>query len=101
MTYKGGVDSYSALPTSNVRIGDTYVLTDKNGQYNPGDFFIASEKENSEENGVITGTVTWSHVKTGYDAHLESKLTGANGKLLLTSHTGEEAGDLGKIAFTA
>ena len=101
MTYKGGVDSYSALPTSDVRIGDTYVLTDKNGQYNPGDFFIASAEENSEENGVITGTVTWSHVKTGYDAKLESKLTGANGKLLLTSHTGEEDGDLGKITFTA
>jgi hypothetical protein len=101
MTYKGGVDSYSALPASGVKIGDTYVLTEKNGQYNPGDFFIASAEENSEENGVITGTVKWSHVKTGYDAKLESKLTGADGKLLLTSHTGEEDGDLGTITFTA
>lgn len=72
MTFKGTINNESDLPKTNVRIGDTWVLaegqTDQTGTTvgaSAGDFFIASGEENA--NGIITGTVTWNHVKSGYD----------------------------------
>ena len=75
MTFKGVVAKKENLPTTNVRIGDTYVLSqtdshvgnDTTIDYSAGDFFIASGTE-STTTGFITGTITWNHVKSGYDA---------------------------------
>lgn len=73
MTFKGVLASTTDLPTSDVHIGDTYVMSgtgsyggsDTTVEYSAGDFFIAS---GTETNGVITGTIDWQHVKSGYDA---------------------------------
>lgn len=73
MTFLGTINNESDLASkTNVRIGDTWVLaegqTDQTGTTvgaSAGDFFIASGEENA--NGIITGTVTWNHVKSGYD----------------------------------
>jgi hypothetical protein len=71
MTYKNGVNAASQLPTSDVAIGDTYVVTQGFGNYNAGDLLVAS---GTEENGIITGEVTWTHVQTGYSTAFDQTL---------------------------
>ena len=90
MTYKGGVDgSNKKLPTSNVSVGDTYVVTAAFGNYQPGDFLIA---QGDETNGVITGTITWDHVATGYSDMHDPKLEVANNAIMLKDFGGEALG---------
>lgn len=102
MTYKGGVESTSGLPTSGVKVGDTYVVTnfftmaDTTAAYT-GDMIIASGTEGND--GYITSnTLTWTVVNTGYIQEHESKLTVADNTIALTSYTATAgSGDLGKI----
>lgn len=104
MTYKGGVDSASGLPTTGVKVGDTYVVTNfftmadtaKTAAYT-GDMIIASGTEDTD-GYITTGTLTWTVVNTGYIQEHEAKLTVANNTIALTSYTADEGtGDLGKI----
>lgn len=75
MTFMGTKSSSDDLPTSNVRVGDTWVMngtgsysaTDTTVEYSAGDFFIATGSEDADT-GYITGTITWNHVKSGYDS---------------------------------
>lgn len=97
MTYQGVVSADTALPTSDVKIGDTYVasagftLNDKS--INPGDLLVANGTEG--EDGYITeGTLSWDHVVTGYSTafdqtlNVESSETGDNlAAINLNSHT--------------
>ena len=79
MNFIKTIVSTDELPTSGVSIGDTYVMsetgvyggTDTTVEYSAGDFFIAS---GTEENGVITGDITWNHVKSGYDSAFDPSL---------------------------
>lgn len=96
MTFKNGVASQTALDAIlEVRKGDTYVVTTQFGVYYPGDFLIASGDENEE--GLIEN-VTWTHVKTGYDASLDQRITGADNKIKLSTGTGAPGTE---VAFAA
>lgn len=87
MTYQGGVDGETdVLPTADVTIGDTYVVTkafslgDKTVQ--PGDLLIA---QGTEVNGTIDpDTLVWDHVATGYSSIHNPKLTVGNNVITLT-----------------
>jgi hypothetical protein len=106
MTYKGTVDGVqSVLPTSGVKIGDTYAVstgfTGAFGPVKPGDLLIATADKNSEgENGEITGTVTWHVVYTGYSDALDPALDAVDNQIKLSSLGGEN-GDLGIVKFVA
>jgi hypothetical protein len=106
MKYIGGVDGtnpeldHKVLPTEGVKVGDTYVVEaafthPTAGDVLPGDLFIAF---GDETNGVITANLSWTHVKTGYDASLDQKLTGADNKIKLSTGTGVAGTE---VAFTA
>lgn len=96
MDYKGAIEAVSELDSkTGVKAGDTYVLTKTAGDNKAGDLFIASGEE---VNGVITGTVTWNHVKTGYDASLEPTLGTSGDKITLTTHAGEAKGHVQFVA---
>lgn len=90
MTFKGVVNSTTALPTSNVALGDTYVV-DAAGTYNGqanckvGDMFIAGPgTENAS--GYLT-TVTWTYVPAGNDDYAETSGTvdATNGAVIKSS----------------
>ena len=85
MTYKGTVDKENGLPSDNVKIGDTYKVAEA-GTYSAiecevGDLLIATGEE--DEDGVISGTVTWTYVPSGddtdthYDLSIASVTNGA------------------------
>ena len=96
MTFKNGVASQTALDAIlEVRKGDTYVVTTQFGVYYPGDFLIASGDEN--EDGLIEN-VTWTHVKTGYDASLDQRISGEDNKIKLSTGTGAPGTE---VAFAA
>lgn len=98
MNYIGAVATYAALPTEGVHVGDTYVVSTKFTQgsetYHAGDLVVATGDE--DDSGVITANLAWNHVKTGYIGEHESKLTGADNALKLTSYLGD---DLGTVTF--
>lgn len=77
ITYKGtigqsGGATVSALPTSNVKIGDMYMALENDttgyGGHptRQGDLFIAQGTE-SASTGYITGTVNWTFIPAGND----------------------------------
>jgi len=81
MTYKGTVGSSTAtaqtLPTTGVRIGDTWLadseVTVNNTTYPAGTMFVAN---GSETNGVITSNLSWSAVQTSdRDTHYKGIAT--------------------------
>ena len=101
LSYKGNIDSYSALPVLNdkVKIGDMYVATvdftiDTNASAAPGDLFIASGEEGDD--GYIANSITWNHVKTGYDALLNPKLELGDNVISLFNYADT---NLGSIKF--
>lgn len=97
MDYKEGIASQTALNAITApKAGDTYVVTAKFGEYYPGDLLIATGEENDE--GKITTGLTWTHVKTGYDATLEQSISGNDNKITLSSVSG---GNKGEITFAA
>lgn len=97
MDYMGGVGAESELlAKTDVKVGDTYVATQKftldGATVYPGDLVIA---QGTEANGVVADP-TWDVVHTGYDASLEQTITTADGKIQLTSATGNNNG---QVAF--
>ena len=96
MTYQKGIASQTELNAIlEVRKGDTYVVTSQFGSYYPGDFLIASGEENEE--GLIEN-VSWTHVKTGYDASLDQRITAEDNKIKLSAGTGAAGTE---VAFAA
>lgn len=104
MTYIDGVTKYADLPTSNVKIGDTYVVltgfTHDGETYYAGDMLVAS---GDETNGVITANLTWDHVETGYiDEHVPT-LDAENGQIRLSTFNAgtDDKGNQGAITVEA
>ena len=98
MEYIGGVASQTELNAiTTPKKGDTYVVTAKFGNYYPGDLLIATGTE--DENGTIPAdNLSWTPVKTGYDATLEQSISGSDNKITLSSVSG---GNKGEITFSA
>lgn len=92
MTYKGGIATQAALNAlTGVKIGDTYVVSSAFGGYQPGDLLVAS---GTETNGVLS-SITWNHVKTGYNADHQPSLTVSGNVISLTSAvTGDNLGEI-------
>jgi predicted nucleic acid-binding Zn-ribbon protein len=100
MTYKGGVDGVvNKLPTSNVKIGDTYVVTDAFNGYLPGDLLIAKGTEGDDF--VITSGLSWDRVITGYDSYLNPSLKAAGNNIQLVDYTGSNEIGAVKLATDA
>ena len=99
MEYLGQVDDKTTfLPTSSVKIGDTYIAADDfklsdNTQVYAGDLLIANGTEGAD--GFITGTITWDHVNTGYKVNQEQTLSsGENNTIQLKSYLGANNGTI-------
>lgn len=96
MEYIGGIGSQTELnAVVSAKEGDTYVVTSKFGAYHPGDLLIATGEEGDD--GLLT-TITWTHVKTGYDASLEQKIETVDGKIQLSSVAGANNGQIEFVA---
>lgn len=77
MRYKGTVNTTTKLPTSNISVGDTYMVSEI-GMYGEaeqlavvGDLFIAVGAENPET-GYIDGIVTWTHIPSGNETYTDN-----------------------------
>ena len=94
MTYKGAISSNAALPTSNVKNGDTYKINSSsvtvptgNGSYSGedakiGDLLIAHGTEGSD--GYITSaTLAWDYIPSGDEIDTLYKITAANNSITL------------------
>ena len=119
MTYKGPVKTYADLPTSKVKVGDTYVIatdggfTEGNEVYYAGDLLVATGTEYEAEDftpdengnlsaedkaliGTIKGEVKWNHVTTGYVATHNPELKAVDSEtenaidIRLSSFSGKE-----------
>ena len=99
MEYAGTIESASAIPTSGVKNGATYVIGTSFGSYAAGDMLIAQGTENPDT-GLIANP-TWAHVKSGYDASLDQQLTGANNKIMLSNGVRNDEDAAGAITFAA
>ena len=98
MDYKGTVAGQSDLDEkTDVKVGDTYVVTSAFGSYTEGDLLVAN---GTETNGIITSDLTWQHVPTGYRTAHNPELKGADDAITLTSLQGAGA-VLGSVAFEA
>ena len=103
MTYKNSVNKFADLPTTGVKVGDTYVVATsfENGNvtYQPGDMLVASGTETGTGlDAVITSGLTWNRVETGYNAELDPTMKLANNIVSLEGATGK---DLGAVKFVS
>lgn len=78
MVFKGTIDATHALPTSEIRVGDTYKVAAA-GTYNSqqayiGDLFIAQGTEDTTT-GYISSELSWAYVPSGYVADYNPHLT--------------------------
>lgn len=99
MHYKGSVEAWENLPTTKVEAGWTYVVSgtgfvQDGQQYYPGDLIVADADQGAD--AVYAGG--WTHVSTGYDAHLEQEMTVAStvaneAKVQLSSVSGADNGN--------
>lgn len=108
LTYKGTVGPGGSvgdnLPTTNVSVGDMYlVVGDKNiivtGSGNSGkrgDLFIATGTEGTD--GIISGTITWTYVPSGDDEHLDTTYKAVvdttNHTVILKDNQGNDEGGI-------
>lgn len=104
MTYKGTVGTdgtVSALPTSQVQLGDTYMVktagVGPNSNSQPGDLYIAVGTEDSS--GYITSsTLSWEHVAAGADKDTTYTFTVASdGTISYTPSTSQSSTTLAKV----
>lgn len=102
MKYQGSVGSASDLSAiTSASIGDTYVVSKAFGSYNAGDLLVAS-KTNTENGDVITGTIKWDHVVTGYSSTFDQKLSVEDGDqsavIHLENHAGTSVAQVGLVS---
>lgn len=96
MTYKGTVNKANGLPSTNVKIGDTYKVAEA-GTYSGqeceiGDLLIATGEE---EDGVISGTITWTYVPSGDDTDTQYSISvgGVEDAATVILHPSTDTGD--------
>lgn len=93
MTYQGTVSTRAQLDAkTNVKVGDTWIaaVTSVDDGFAAGDFFVATGTEDPTT-GYIT-TVTWNHVKSGYDQSLNPKLITEANVIKLQTYAGNNLG---------
>lgn len=91
MTFQKTVSAPGDLPTTGVRVGDTYVVGKAFGTYHPADLLIAKGTEDA--NGVITSGLEWEVVKTGYStAYNPVMQLDTNATIALYDYAGTELG---------
>ena len=104
LTYKGTIGSagatVSSLPTTGVKIGDTYKVA-ASGNYGGhvcdiGDLLIATGTEN---NGVISSGLTWTYIPSGDDTDTQYALSAAENKVKLTTTNG--GNEVTTVEFTS
>lgn len=99
MDYQKGIASQTELDNIvTPKAGDTYVVTAQFGNYYPGDLLIATGDEDEATGTISTGNLSWTHVKTGYDASLEQKLETVGDKIQLSSIAGANNGQISFVA---
>lgn len=93
MMFKGEVQQFSDLPTTNIEGGWTYLVTKQfNGHnYHIGDLLVASADYTGAAHtpGSAAQVAFWIHVNTGYSSWEEVKLAVEDGKIELQSHVGD------------
>lgn len=105
--YIGGISSKKNLPTTQVKIGDTYVVETTASSENiaAGDLFIAVGTE-GDDGYITTETLQWKQVRSGYDSSLNPVLTHNSYTVegVTVGHTVQlstyAGNSLGKIIFT-
>lgn len=77
MTYKGTVTSYNNLPTSNVEVGDVYLLSASDVNYKIGDLWIATSSK-VNDTGVIDedANLVWTYVPAGDELNTDTLFKG-------------------------
>ena len=73
-------------------VATTIFTIDDNTSAAPGDLFIAQGAEGND--GYITGSITWKHVKTGYDETLNPKLELKDNTISLQTYVGNNIGSI-------
>ena len=94
MTYRGALEAAGTLPTSGVKLGDTYLVniatyTLPDGQVaKQGDLLIASG--GAESDGVITNGLTWTIVESGdeIDTTYSAVANAASKNIVINASTG-------------
>ena len=79
MVYRGTVGTdgaFTALPTTNVKIGDTYKFVSEDviglEEVLPGDIVIARGEEDATTGYIKTNTLTWDIIPSGNDAEKDT-----------------------------
>ena len=104
MVYRGTVDKAADLPSSGVKIGDTYLVSADFGDYKKGDLLIANGAEGSD--GLISGEVSWDKISIDTDTDTKYSFSVDSNKISVTSIPGsktdivEIAGDNVKLEAT-
>lgn len=97
MEYMGGVSESTPLPAT-AKEGATYVVESAFNGYFPGDLLIATGDEDPDTGLIPASGLTWTWVKTGYNASLEQKIETKDGKIQLSSITGANNGAVSFVA---
>lgn len=111
MTYKGtvgtGNSTVSALPTTKVKIGDTYKVATE-GTYagtsaSVGDLFIAIGKDGAKEglDGYLATTdVAWTYINSGLDTDTQYKFDATTNKITIIDTVNNDHQDIDLKAAT-
>lgn len=95
MVYKGTVDEAADLPSSGVKIGDTYLVSADFGNYKKGDLLIANGTEGND--GLISGEVSWDKISIDTDTDTQYSFSVDSNKISVTPTPGSKT-DIVEIA---
>ena len=103
MTFKGVLSSSESLPTSGVKNGDTYKLSEAHSGVSgskAGDLIIATGTEDSATGSIPSGSISWTLVESGNDQFIVGAASAQSNLLSLTDRTNSNA-QVGSIAISA
>ena len=95
MVYRGTVDKATDLPSSGVKIGDTYLVSANFGDYKKGDLLIANGIESDD--GLISGEVSWDKISIDTDTDTQYSFSVDSNKISVTPNPGSTT-DIAEIA---
>lgn len=96
MVYRGTVDEAADLPSSGVKIGDTYLVSADFGDYKKGDLLIANGTEGTD--GLISGEVSWDKISIDTDTDTTYTFSVDSNKISVTSSSNNAKTDIVEIA---